>query len=175
MGWAVQVAFYACLTFPFLASTLLAIGQKSWEPPAGVMSRCISPNCFEVRLHGQPKEIGLACYSSASRDRHHTLEVCLKYRGIELSAVEGCQQVMTDGKHWFREFFMQDGQMLADYPAYVRSTFCPWRDPGVHLIFVSANEAHSAAEFTAACEVLAQRFFEECAGAPDARVAAVKE
>ncbi len=175
MGWAVQVAFYACLTFPFLASTVLAIGQKSWEPPAGVMSRCISPNCFEVRLHGQPKAIGLACYSSASRDRHHTLEVCLKYRGIELSAVEDCPQVMTDGKHWFREFFMQEGQMLADYPSYVRSTFCPWRDPGVHLIFVSANEAHSAAEFNAACEVLAQRFYEECAGDSDARVAVVKE
>ncbi len=175
LGLAVQVAFYACLTFPFLASTLLAIGQKSWEPPAGVMARCISPNCFEVRLHGQPKEIGLACYSSASRDRHHTLEVCLKYRGIELSAVEACPQVMTDGKHWFREFFMQEGQMLADYPAYVRSTFCPWKDPGVHLIFVSANGAHSAAEFNAACEVLAQRFHEECAGAPDARVAVVKE
>lgn len=175
MGWAVQMAFYACLTFPFLASTVLAIGQKSWEPPAGVMARCISPNCFEVRLLGQPKEIGLACYSSASRDRHHTLEVCLKYRGIELSAVEACPQVMTDGKHWFREFFMQEGQMLADYPAYVRSTFCPWKDPGVHLIFVSAKEAHSAAEFNAACEVLAQRFHEECAGATDTRVAAVKE
>lgn len=175
LGWAVQAAFYACLTFPFLASTVLAIGQKSWEPPAGVMSRCISPNCFEVRLHGQSREIGLACYSSASRDRHHTLEVCLKYRGIELSAVEACPQVMTDGKHWFREFFMQDGHMLADYPAYVRSTFVPWRDPGVHLIFVSANEAHSAAEFNAACEVLAQRFFEECAGDEDARVAVVKE
>lgn len=175
MGWAVQVAFYACLTFPFLASTLLAIGQKSWEPPAGVMARCISPNCFEVRLQGQPKEIGLACYSSASRDRHHTLEVCLKYRGIELSAVEDCPQVMTDGTHWFREFFMQEGQMLADYPAYVRSTFCPWKDPGVHLIFVSAKDAHSAAEFNAACEVLAQRFHEECAGLTDARVAALKE
>lgn len=175
MGWAVQMAFYACLTFPFLASTVLAIGQKSWEPPAGVMSRCISPNCFEVRLHGQPKEIGLACYSSASRDRHHTLEVCLKYRGIELTAVEGTTQVMTDGKHWFREFFMQDGHMLADYPAYVRSTFCPWKEPGVHLIFVTAKDAHSAAEFNTACEALAQRFFEECAGDADARVAVVKE
>lgn len=175
LGWAVQAAFYACLTFPFLASTVLAIGQKSWEPPAGVMSRCISPNCFEVRLHGQPTEIGLACYSSASRDRHHTLEVCLKYRGIELSAVEGCPQVMTDGRHWFREFFMQDGRMLADYPAYVRSTFVPWRDPGVHLIFVSANEAHSAAEFNTACELLAQEFYEECASGTDARVAEVRE
>ncbi len=139
--------------------------------PAGMVARCMAPNCFEVRVHGQPEEIGLACYSSASRDRHHTLQVCLKYRGIELSAVEGCPEVMTDGTHWFRELFMQDDQLLADYPAYVRSTFCPWRDPGVHLIFVSANESQRPAEFDAACGALAQRFFEECAGGSDARLA----
>ncbi len=170
-GWMVKGAFFACLTLPFLASTLLAIGQKSWEPPVGVESRCISPNCFEVRLLGQPKGIGLVCYSSPSRDRHHTLTVCLKYRGIELSSVEGSPLVMTDGKHWFREFFAQGGQMLADYPAYVQSTFCPWRDPGVHLIFVSANEKLRPAEFSAACDVLAQRFDEECRGERELRLA----
>ncbi|OYW70828.1 MAG: hypothetical protein B7Z37_29545 [Verrucomicrobia bacterium 12-59-8] len=174
MRWAGQAAFYACLTLPFLASTLLAIGQKSWEPPVGMVARCISPNCFEVRLHGQPQEIGLACYSSASRDRHHTLEVCLKYRGMELSSVEDCPLVMTDGTHWFREFFMQSGHVLADYPAYVQSTFYPWRDAGVHLIFVSANEAQRPGEFSAACERLAQRFFEECAGEADVRLAGMK-
>ena len=168
-----QAAFFACLTLPFLASTLLAIGQQSWAPPPGMMARCLAPNCFEVRLRGQPEEIGLACYSSASRDRHHTLMVCLKYRGIELSSVEGSPQVLTDGTNWFREFFVQDGHLLPDYPAYVRSTFIPWSEPGLHLIFVSKNGAHSPAEFNAACEALAQRFFEECAPESEMRVAAV--
>jgi exosortase/archaeosortase family protein len=168
-----QAAFFACLTFPFLASTLLAIGQQSWAPPAGMMARRLAPDCYEVRLRGQPQEIGLACYSSASRDRHHTLRVCLKYRGIELSSVEGSPEVLTDGTTWFREFFVQDGHILADYPAYVRSTFIPWSEPGLHLIFVSKNGAQTPAEFNAACEKLAQRFFEECAPESAMRVAAM--
>ncbi len=170
-GWAGQAAFFACLALPFLASTLLAFGLKSWEPPAGMASRSISPNCYEVRLPGQPNEIGLACYSSASRDRHHTLNVCLKYRGIELQPVEGCPDVLTDGKHWFREFFLQDGHLLQDYPAYVRSTFRPWSDPGVHLIFVSAHDTQQPAAFNATCEKLAQIFYHECLNASEMRVA----
>lgn len=173
-GWVAQGAFFACLTLPFLASTVLALGRVSWEPPAGVVSRCLSPHCYEVRLRGQPEEIGLACYSSASRDRHHTLAVCLKYRGVELQEVADCPQVMTDGKNWFREFFMQEGQMLGSYAAYVRSTFYPWRDPGVHLIFVCPCKARSAADFNAACEGLAREFDVEVKSSTAARVAVVR-
>jgi len=162
MSWARQAAFFTCLTFPFLASTLLAIGQQNWEPPTGVASRCISPNCYEIRLPGQPEHLGLACYSAPTRDRHHTLTVCLKYRGIELTEVEGSPLVLTDGTHWFRECFLQDGHLFPDYPAYVRSTFIPWSDPGVHLIFVSAHDAQTPGEFSAACEELAQRFYRKC-------------
>lgn len=167
-----QTVFFACLALPFLASTLLAFGLKSWAPPAGMVSRTISPNCYEVRLPGQPDEIGLACYSSASRDRHHTLNVCLKYRGIELQPVEGSADVLTDGKNWFREFFLQDGHLLPDYPAYVRATFRPWSDPGVHLIFVSRQLAQQPAAFNAACEELAQKFYQECLGVQEIHVAA---
>ena len=99
--------------------------------------------------------------------------MCLKYRGIELTEVEGSPLVLTDGTHWFREFFLQDGHLLPDYPAYVRSTFIPWSDPGVHLIFVSAKEAQTPAEFSAACEALARKFYEECAGVKEVRVAEV--
>ncbi|MBB5030711.1 exosortase Z [Prosthecobacter vanneervenii] len=166
-----QTVFMACLALPFLASTLLAFGLKNWEPPAGMLSRCISPNCYEVRLPGQPDEIGLACYSSASRDRHHTLNVCLKYRGIELQPVEGSPDVLTDGKNWFREFFLQDGHLLPDYPAYVRATFRPWSDPGVHLIFVSRQQAQHPGAFNAACEELAQKFYQKCLSVQEMQVA----
>ncbi len=172
-AWVAQGAFFACLTLPFLASTVLALGRVSWEPPAGVTSRCLSPQCYEVRLRGQPEEIGLACYSSASRDRHHTLAVCLKYRGVELQEVADCPQVMTDGKNWFREFFMQEREMLGSYAAYVRSTFYPWRDPGVHLIFVCPCKARSAGEFNTACEALAREFEQEVKSTVPAPLAAV--
>ena len=171
LPWAGRAAFFTCLVLPFLASTLLAIGRPSWKPPARVESRSISPNCFEIRMPHQPQSIGLACYSSASRDRHHTLTVCLKYRGVELNPVEGSPLVLTEGKHWFREFFIQGGQLHSDYPAYVRSTFIPWSEPGVHLIFVSAQDKQTPAEFSAACETLAQQFYRECEGANDLRLA----
>lgn len=173
-GWVAQGVFFACLTLPFLASTVLALGRTGWAPPPGMEARCLSPDCFEVRLRGQPAQIGLACYSSASRDRHHTLAVCLKYRGVEMQEAADCAAVMTDGKNWFREFFMQEGRMLPDYPAYVRSTFYPWRDPGVHLIFVCPCQAQSATDFNAACENLAREFDVEVKSSEAARVAVVR-
>ena len=169
VAWAGIAAFCACLTLPFLASTVLAIGQESWQPPASVESRCISPNCFEVHLRGQPEHIGLVCYSAASRDRHHTLTVCLKYRGVELTSVADSPLVLTDGTNWFREFFLQNGKLLPDYPAYVQSTFIPWSEPGVHLIFVAANGVQKPGEFSAACEELAKQFHQQCQ--PEERMA----
>ena len=162
VAWAGIAAFCTCLTLPFLASTLLAIGQQSWEPPAGMVSRSVSANCFEIRLRGQPEHLGLVCYSAASRDRHHTLTVCLKYRGIELTSVAESPLVLTDDTHWYREFFLQGGHLLPDYPAYVRSTFIPWSEPGVHLIFVAKKESQHPIVFSTTCEVLAQQFYEEC-------------
>jgi len=37
-----------------------------------------------------------------------------------------------------REFFLQDGGLIAVYPAYLRSTFMPWSPAGVHLIASAA-------------------------------------
>ncbi|OYW77324.1 MAG: hypothetical protein B7Z37_04575 [Verrucomicrobia bacterium 12-59-8] len=157
-----QGAFFAALALPFLASTLLSLGQESWKPPVSVEARSMNQNGYEIRLHGQPDHIGLACYVAASRDRHHTVKVCLKYRGIEVVSVENCPLVFTAGRHWFREFFLQDQALLPDYSAYVQRTFRPWSDPGVHLIFVSLREKQSASEFSAACEQLAHQFHQQC-------------
>jgi len=157
-----QATFFAALALPFIASTLLSLGQAAWTPPSNVEARPINQSGYEIRMHGQPKHIGLACYAAASRDRHHTVKVCLKYRGIEVASVEDTPLVFTEGRHWFREFFLQDGQLLPDYAAYVKITFRPWSDPGVHLIFVSLREKQSPAEFSAACEQLAEQFYQRC-------------
>lgn len=157
-----QATFFAALTLPFLASTLLSLGQETWTPPDTVESKPINQSGYEIRLRGQPANIGLACYAAASRDRHHTVKVCLKYRGIEVESHRECPLVFTEGRHWFREFFLQDGQMLPDYAAYVKSTFRPWSDPGVHLIFVSLREKQTPEAFSAACEQLAAQFYQQC-------------
>lgn len=160
------LAFFACLPMPFLASTLLSLGQQSWQPPATVESRPMPPNGFEIRLPSQPHDIGLACYTAATRDRHHTVRVCLKYRGIEVEPVPGCPAVFTEGKHWFREFFLQDGHLITDYAGYVKSTFRPWSAPGVHLIFVCLRDKQPPADFSATSERLARQFHTHCHPAP---------
>lgn len=161
-----QATFFTALVLPFIASTLLSLGQTAWTPPATVEARPINQSGYEIRMRGQPEHIGLACYAAASRDRHHTVKVCLKYRSIEVASVEDSPLVFTEGRHWFREFFLQDGQLLPDYAAYVKSAFRPWSDPGVHLIFVSLREKQSPAEFSAACEQLAEQFHRQCRTQP---------
>jgi exosortase/archaeosortase family protein len=161
-----QATFFMALVLPFIASTLLSLGQAAWVPPPTVESKSINQSGYEIRLRGQPAHIGLACYAAASRDRHHTVKVCLKYRGIEVASVEDSPFVFTEGRHWFREFFLQDGHLLPDYAAYVKSTFRPWSDPGVHLIFVSLREKQSPSAFSDACEQLAEQFHRQCSLQP---------
>ncbi|MCX6857064.1 MAG: archaeosortase/exosortase family protein [Verrucomicrobia bacterium] len=157
-----QAAFFASLTLPFIVSTLLSLGQESWQPPTSVESRSINQCGYEIRLRGQSEHIGLACYGAASRDRHHTVKVCLKYRGIDVENVKERPLVFTEGHHWFREFFLQDGKLLPDHTAYVKSTFRPWSDPGVHLIFATLCDKQSPTDFSADCERLANQFHLLC-------------
>jgi hypothetical protein len=70
--------------------------------------------------------------------------------------------VFTEGRHWFREFFLQEGKLLPDHSSYVKSTFRPWSDPGLHLIFVTLCEEQSPSEFSAECERLARQFHHQC-------------
>lgn len=149
--------FFAALAFPFLASSLLPTPDRiAWSPPEGVRSRELGSEGYEVQLPGQPAGIGLACYPAAGRDRHHTVKVCLKYRGVELVPSDEDSAVMTEGRHWYREFFLHEGELLASYPAYLKKTFRPRSDPGVHLIFVAPRGDIDAAAFNAACARLAE-------------------
>lgn len=160
--WMATLPGYACLlcfTLPFTASTLLSIGIQTWTPPATITSRPIKSQGYEVLLPGQPENIGLACYGPTGRDRHHTVQVCLKYRGLDVVPSGESPDIFTDGQHWLREYFLHDGRLLADYPSYLRQTFRPWADPGVHLIFVAPKDKIPAADFSKHCQELAQTFY----------------
>lgn len=151
-----------CLLVPFLSSTLLSIGHQGWQPPAALQSRPLDGKGYEVLVPGQPGNIALVCYGAEGKDRHHTVKVCLKYRGTELAASNEVPAVYTDGKHWLREFFLQDGKLLADYPAYLGSTFKPGSDPGVHLIFISPMGSGTPQSFAASSAGLADSFHQLC-------------
>jgi hypothetical protein len=55
--------------------------------------------------------------------------------------------VQSDGRHWLREFFVQDGQLLPSYSDYARRTLAPRSHPGAHLIFIAPMDALTPAEF----------------------------
>jgi len=155
-----QPAWIACLAMPFLASSFAGAPQRNpWTPPTDVLSRTLGLEGYEVRLPGQSGNIGLACYPAPGSDRHHTVKVCLKYRGVDLVPSEERESVMTEGKHWYREFFLHEDALLRSYSAYVRKTFRPRADPGVHLIFVAPRGEIGAAEFDAACVSLAEDLY----------------
>jgi exosortase/archaeosortase family protein len=150
--------FFASLALPFLASSLLpAPSRIAWTPPEGLRSRALNQEGYEVQLPGQPGSIGLACYPARSRDRHHTVKVCLKYRGVELVPSEEDKTVLTEGQHWYREFFLQEDELLDGYSAYLKKTFRPRADPGVHLIFVAPRDELRAGEFADICTGLAEQ------------------
>ena len=54
-----------------------------------------SPNSA---LPGQPDNIGPFWYLPSGSQRHHTLKVCMKHRGIELRPASENSTVMTDGE-----------------------------------------------------------------------------
>jgi exosortase/archaeosortase family protein len=140
-------ACVACFALPFMASSLLAFQLESWSPPPMAESLRISSEGFQLRVPGQPDDIALVCYTSPTRDRHHTVEVCLKFRGTDVTPVADNSPVFTDGENWMREFFLQDHALHQDYSSYVRSTFRPWASPGVHLICVVPKGKLTHAEF----------------------------
>lgn len=163
-GWlrALRLISLVCFACPFMASTLLALGFEKWTPPATVESRCIGNDGYEVRLADQPSQIGLICYAAASRDRHHTIKVCLKYRGVEITNESENSHVYTDGSHWLREFFLQKGKLCNDYEDYLQNTFHPLTDPGIHLIFVAPREQIGETDFESQCQHLAVQFQSAC-------------
>jgi exosortase/archaeosortase family protein len=150
--------FFTCLALPFLASSLLPEPERiPWAPPEGVRSRSLSQDGYEVQLPGQPEGIALVCYPAQGRDRHHTVKVCLKYRGVDLVTSEEEETILTEGRHWYCEFFLHEGVLLDGYAAYLKKTFRPRADPGVHLIFVAPREDLDAKEFAASCAGLAEQ------------------
>lgn len=161
---AVAIGSAACFLVPFLASTLLSMGHTDWRPPETVRSRPLGNQGYEVQLPGQTENIALACYGAETKDRHHTVQVCLKYRGTELTATPEDPAVYTDGTHWLREFFLQDGKLLSDYASYLKSTFRPGSDPGVHLIFISPRETGTPQNFSKQSAELAASFYRICQG-----------
>jgi len=133
-------------SMPFLGATLFSDSFSSTAPPAGIPHQKIQGMGYELRVDRQPSQLALVWYSPQGSDRHHSLETCLLYRGIELSDT-GSPHVQTDGQHWFREFFLVDQKLIHTHLQYLRHTIGFRRSPGVHLIAVAPKTAFTLEGF----------------------------
>jgi len=145
------------LALPFLSSGFFGMDTADLQPPEGLLKKEIPGSGFQIQLPGQSEDIGLFWYMPSGAQRHHTLKVCMKYRGIDLKPSGERESVMTDGNLWMREFFIQDGRLLDSHLDYVKSTVGPRKSPGVHLIFVAEKKSLSAQAFDETAESLAAR------------------
>jgi hypothetical protein len=116
----------------------------------------LAANTYEVHLIGQPTDIHLVWYGPSGDGRHHTLPVCMRYRGIHLKAVKEEPSVMTDGKVWMREFFIHRNELLTEYRSYLARTLWPWSPAGVHLIASGSATSMSAKSFAQQSVILAK-------------------
>jgi len=132
---------------PFLSSTILSGKKETWIPPKSAITKTVPGDGVLLTMPGQTDQIGLLWYNPSGTHRHHTLKICLKYQGVEIEPLAEEPDVYTDGLHWFREFFLQDGKLIPSHLKYVISTLGPGKAPGVHLIYVANKAAMSAKDF----------------------------
>jgi exosortase/archaeosortase family protein len=161
--WRERAILFAVSCFfllPFLSSVIFPGEKESWVIPQCAMTERIPENGFVVTLPGQTKQIGLLWYNPSGTHRHHTLQVCLKFRGVEIEPVADNPDVFTDDSHWFREFYLQDGKLIPSHLQYTFSTLGPGKAPGVHLIYVADNLTMSAEKFNETAQKMANDLYE---------------
>lgn len=165
-GWRWQTHLQMSGIFfllPFLASVFFVPDKRIYEPPSTTEFTPLAADAYEVRVPTQADNIGLIWFNPSGNGRHHSMKVCMKYRGVDLEPTPEQTSVYTDGKHWMREFYLlQEDQLVATYPAYILQTLRPGSSPGVHLIFVAKIEEMSPDAFDKSCLQIAARLHDLC-------------
>lgn len=141
--------------FPFLASSAAAQTRVRQQPPPGLMSVAVDPTTYRVRTVAQSPDVAMDWFEPYGDGRHHTLPVCMRYRGVALHESEQ-PGVFTDGAVWMREFFLVDGHLVLSYPEYLRRTLSPFSSPGIHLIASAHAGRMTALAFAEQAEQLAR-------------------
>lgn len=159
LPWLTRLALplvAACFCLPFLGSTLVTPELANLNPPDTANLRKIPGDGFQVHLPGQPEDMGLFWYLPSGSQRHHTLKVCMKYRGITLRPASKNSAVMTDGEVWMREFFLLPQGLISSHADYVWATLRPGKTSGIHLIAVASCADMTESQFAAAAAALVE-------------------
>jgi exosortase/archaeosortase family protein len=166
LTWRGGLAIMIMLLVPFTASTVGPALQASTSPPSGLMAKMFEPGSFLLRFIGQSPDLTLTWNAPNGSGRHHTLAVCLLYRGRKIHEEPTCPGVQTDEEYWMAEaFLMPDGE-LYPYDGYLRATLMPFTSAGVHLIATAPRSAMSADRF----KTTAQGYFSRVAALEKVRL-----
>lgn len=147
LGWPVGLGVLLMFSLPFLASTLGPALMNRTRPPVGVMAQPLDPGSFLLRFMGQPGDLTLTWNAPSGSGRHHTLSVCLLYRGRKIHDVPTSPGIQTDGEWWLSEAFLMPNGELHDYDQYLRATLLPFTAAGVHLIAAAPANSMTAPQF----------------------------
>jgi exosortase/archaeosortase family protein len=160
--WQAQALWTCALLLPFVILNLGADKEQPLDqPPSIIRSERIAEGRHVLHLSEQPDNMRTDWISPQQGGRHHTLRVCMAYRGEHLHGIEGAPTVLTDGRVWRREYFLVNGRLLENYQDYLLHTFLPGSSVGVHLIFSVNAGTMRAREFESKARDLAHRIHQQ--------------
>lgn len=166
--WSTALGIGLLILLPFTASSLGPVLRGGDLPPGGLMARPLEPGSWQIRFLGQAPSIVLTWHAPSGSGRHHTLPVCLTYRGGKLRPEETCPTIFTDGELWLTEAFLMPDGRLYSYEGYLRMTLLPFTSAGVHLIASARRDSMEAADFEMAAQELLARAASEAGRHPAA-------
>lgn len=154
------LALLAMLLLPFSASTLGPALRDKAGPPAGMMTQQLEPGSFLVRFPDQAPDLTITWNAPSGSGRHHTLAVCLLYRGRKIHNEPSQPDIQTDGSLWLSEAFLMSNGELHAYDDYLRATLLPFTPAGIHLIAASPRDRTSPKNFSKASNAYFRRIAE---------------
>lgn len=146
---AAALVILPMLLVPFTASTLGPAFASRRQPPPGLMAQELPGEGFIIRSPGQSPHLTLTWNPPNGSGRHHTLEVCMLYRGHKIQPIAGTDSVKTDGGLWLAEAFLMPDGSLSNYDGYLRRTLVPFSSAGTHLIASAPCESMAPEKFRA--------------------------
>jgi exosortase/archaeosortase family protein len=145
---------------PFILPSVAGMSHDVAQPPTGAMANRFSLNSYVLRVVGQPSDISLFWYGPYGDGRHHTLSVCMRFRGVIMKPVDKAARVLTSGDRWMREFFIHGGKLRMSYQEYLLASFSPFSSPGIHIIVEAPADMMSAVYFDRESERWVKRLYE---------------
>lgn len=145
------------LLAPFYGAAIPVPKLEQAPLPNGCMIQKIETHAYSVRLPIQRESLQIFWFTGSGSDRHHSLVVCMKYRGVDLEPKDREETLWTDGTLWYREYYLCDSKLLATYSEYLAATLIPKSDKGVHVIMTSPRTETPRETFLAETDDLATR------------------